>query len=216
MAKPKRAARKKPPASGRWQNRIVGHAEVAPGDLLANPRNWRVHPKLQGDALRGILAEVGWVQDVVVNRRTGHIVDGHLRVSLAIQQGEQAIPVKYIDVSEEEEALLLATLDPLGALASTDGDALDALLQTVQSDDGGIASLLAELSADADASRLTSPNGAGRGYGSGDKAKQIRAVLYAHEIGPFERAIQLTGLTNRGHALIAICEDYLARHGQEG
>jgi hypothetical protein len=34
----------------------------------------------QEAALAGILGQVGWVQQVLVNRRTGHVVDGHLRV----------------------------------------------------------------------------------------------------------------------------------------
>ena len=34
-----------------WVNRIVGTGEEAPDQLLANPRNWRVHPKAQQDAL---------------------------------------------------------------------------------------------------------------------------------------------------------------------
>jgi hypothetical protein len=28
-----------------WRNRIIGHGEEAPDQLLANPRNWRIHPK---------------------------------------------------------------------------------------------------------------------------------------------------------------------------
>ena len=63
----------------------MGSGEEAPDQLLANPSNWRVHPKAQQQALAGILGQVGWVQQVLVNRRTGHVVDGHLRVALATQ-----------------------------------------------------------------------------------------------------------------------------------
>ncbi len=42
-----------------WRNRIVGTGEEAPDQLLANPGNWRVHPKTQQDALAGTLDEVG-------------------------------------------------------------------------------------------------------------------------------------------------------------
>jgi DNA modification methylase len=51
----------------KWRNRIVGHGEEDPTQLLANPKNWRIHPKAQQDALVGVLNEVGWVQDVIVN-----------------------------------------------------------------------------------------------------------------------------------------------------
>jgi hypothetical protein len=106
-----------------WQNRIVGHGLEKPDELLANPRNWRIHPKAQQDALGGLLDKVGWVQDVIVNQRTGHVVDGHLRVSLSISRQEPEIPVVYVDLSPEEEALVLASLDPLAAMAVTCGPA---------------------------------------------------------------------------------------------
>lgn len=51
-----------------WHNRIVGTGEESPDQLLANPRNFRIHPKHQQDALEGVLNEVGWVDDVIVNR----------------------------------------------------------------------------------------------------------------------------------------------------
>ena len=67
-----------------WRNRIVGHADVSPAELVPNPRNWRTHPPEQQRALAGALAEVGWVAEVLVNRTTGHVVDGHLRIELAL------------------------------------------------------------------------------------------------------------------------------------
>jgi len=111
-----------------WRNRITAHGQEVPNQLLANPRNWRIHPQAQQDALAGLLDQVGWVQDVIVNKRTGHVVDGHLRVSLAISRGEQTIPVVYVDLDEAEEALVLASLDPLAAMAVTDEDALRELI----------------------------------------------------------------------------------------
>lgn len=132
-----------------WRNRIIGHGEEAPDQLLANPRNFRVHPKPQQDALSGVLSEVGWVQDVIVNQRTGHVVDGHLRVSLAIGKGEPSIPVVYVDLSPEEEALILATLDPLAAMAATDAEQLDALLREVSTGDAAVQAMLDALATQA-------------------------------------------------------------------
>ena len=63
-----------------WRSRIVGAGEEAPDALIANERNWRTHPKAQREALAGVLDEVGYVATVLVNRRTGRLVDGHLRV----------------------------------------------------------------------------------------------------------------------------------------
>lgn len=128
-----------------WRNRIVGSGEEAPDQLLANPRNWRTHPAAQRDALRGSLDTVGWVAHVLVNRRTGHVVDGHARIEEAISRGEASVPVLYVDLEEAEEALVLATLDPIGALAERDRDKLEALLADLVVDDAGLRRLLADL-----------------------------------------------------------------------
>jgi len=136
--------RTKTPETG-WRNRIVGHGEEAPDQLLANPANWRTHPREQQRALSGALSEVGWVQQVMVNRTTGHVVDGHLRVELALSRHEPSVPVLYVDLSAEEEHLVLASLDPIGALATAEKDALAALLAELSPTDDALATLLAEL-----------------------------------------------------------------------
>ena len=128
-----------------WESRITGHGEAAPADLVGNPRNWRTHPQAQRDALAGVLDEVGWVQDVIVNKRTGYLVDGHARVAVAAQRGEASVPVVYVDLSEDEERLILATLDPLSAMAEADDDALSDLLAAVTAEDGALAALVESL-----------------------------------------------------------------------
>jgi hypothetical protein len=128
-----------------WRNRIVGHAEVAPTELVPNPANWRTHPSGQQRALAGALGEVGWVAQVLVNRTTGHIVDGHLRVELALARHEATVPVTYVELSEKEERLVLASLDPLAAMAEAEKDALAALLAGLASEDAALAAMLADL-----------------------------------------------------------------------
>lgn len=111
----------------RFQNRIVGEDIVDPATLVPNPQNWRVHPAHQTEAVAAALSRVGWVQRVIVNRTTGHLVDGHLRLSVALERGESEIPVNYVELEEGEEKLVLATLDPLGALAVADVELLEQL-----------------------------------------------------------------------------------------
>ncbi len=118
------------------RNRITGHGEEAPDQLLANPKNWRIHPENQQQGLTTVLERVGWVQSVIVNKRTGFLVDGHLRVSLALRRGEKSVPVAYVDLTEEEEALILATLDPLASLAVTDQAQIRSLIDDVDRDEG--------------------------------------------------------------------------------
>ncbi|KKL49691.1 hypothetical protein LCGC14_2313000, partial [marine sediment metagenome] len=102
-------------------------------------------PKAQQDALAGVLDEVGWVQEVIVNRTTGHVVDGHLRVSLAISREELQIPVKYVELTPEEEALVLATLDPLARMAATAKDALEELLADVKPGSDAVTAMLEDV-----------------------------------------------------------------------
>mgnify|MGYP003381720370 CR=1 FL=1 len=134
-------------AKSPWRNRIVGYSEEVPDQLLANPSNWRIHPAAQQNALSGVLKEVGLVQNVVANRTTGHLVDGHLRVMLAMRENQPVVPVTWVELSEEEEHLILASLDPLAAMATADAGALDALLSSVQSGEAGVQAMLADLAA---------------------------------------------------------------------
>jgi len=131
-----------------WRSRILGDGQENPDQLLANPANFRIHPKNQQDALSGVLDDIGWIQRVIVNQRTGHVIDGHLRVSLALSRGEKSIPVLYVDLSEAEEKLALATIDPISAMAGTDKEQLAALLHAVSTDDTAVMEMLAGLAAD--------------------------------------------------------------------
>lgn len=132
------------------KNRIIGSGEVDPKEIKGHVKNWRKHPQAQRDALEGVLKEVGWVQEVIVNKRTGSLVDGHLRVSLALQRKEKTIPVKYVELSEAEEALVLATIDPISAMAETDAMTLDNLLRDVSTGDAAVQQLLADIAEKAD------------------------------------------------------------------
>jgi DNA modification methylase len=125
-----------------WESRIIGHGEMDPHELIPNPKNWRTHPKLQEKALEGALEDIGWIQDVIVNERTGKLLDGHLRVELAKKRGEHKIPVVMVDLSEEEEELALITLDPITAMAEADKDMLNDLIERCKTDNQKVKDLL--------------------------------------------------------------------------
>ena len=119
-----------------WRNRIIGEGEIAAGELVPHPQNWRKHPKMQANQLAGTLGGVGWVQRVIVNQRTGRMLDGHLRAELARGQGEQTpVPVLYVDLSEDEERMILATLDPIAGMAIADEATLAALVRSIDDAD---------------------------------------------------------------------------------
>ena len=114
-------------------------------DLVPNPLNWRSHPQHQGDALRGILAEVG-VTDVLKGVRLPdgrvQLIDGHLRAETL---PDQEIPVILLDINEEEAKKVLATFDTVGDMAEIDTENLAALLKQVETDSPAVLQMLQEL-----------------------------------------------------------------------
>lgn len=132
-----------------WKNRIVGHGEQPAISYMANPLNWRIHPKAQREALTGILSDVGWVQSVIVNRVTGNVVDGHARIEEMLKLGDETpVPFVEVELSEEEEQKILLTLDPISAMAAADKANLEQLLRDVSTDNAAVSAMLEELAAE--------------------------------------------------------------------
>lgn len=131
------------------RNRVKELRNVRACDLLPNPKNWRTHPKAQQDALRGILAEVGYADALLARELPDGslmLVDGHLRAEMT---PEHEVPVLILDIDEAESDKLLLSLDPLAALAETNASSLDALLRDVNTNSEGLQAMYADLAADA-------------------------------------------------------------------
>ncbi len=132
-----------------WANRITRHGVQSADQFLANPRNPRKHPQKQRDAVKGSLNTLGWIAPVIVNARTGYMIDGHERVWQALQNDNADVPFIEVDLSEAEENLALASFDWITHLAVYDPDNLDALLRDVQTDDVALQAVIAELATEA-------------------------------------------------------------------
>ncbi len=114
------------------RDRIKELRRVRASELRPNPRNWRNHPAAQRDALRGVLAEVGYADALLARELEDgalELVDGHLRAETT---PDALVPVLVLDVSQEEADKILLTLDPLAALAGVDQDHLADLLATTK------------------------------------------------------------------------------------
>lgn len=111
------------------RNRITGEGVADPADLLAHPQNYRIHPDSQQAPVLAALDTLGWVQRIIVNERTGHVIDGHLRVLLALRRNEPQIPVLYVDLDPDEEAAALASLDTITGMAQGNAYVFEQLLQ---------------------------------------------------------------------------------------
>jgi len=129
------------------RDRILEFRRVRADSLRPHPRNWRTHPPAQQEAMRGVLAEIGYADALLVRQLTGgdlQLIDGHLRAELT---PDSLVPVLVLDVTEEEALKLLVTFDPLAAQAETDANMLHALLAEVQTESEAVASLLQSLAA---------------------------------------------------------------------
>jgi hypothetical protein len=127
------------------RDRIKELRRVPASQLQPNPLNWRTHPRRQQDALRGILAEVGYA-DALLARETPDgglmLIDGHLRAETT---PDALVPVLILDIDEAEAAKILATLDPLAAMAQADAGRLDRLLREIDTKNEALQELLARL-----------------------------------------------------------------------
>lgn len=111
------------------RNRIKELRQVRAGDLIPDSRNWRRHDEAQRSALAAMLDSIGYAGAVIAREASEGLVlvDGHLRADL---DPEQMIPVLVTDVTEAEAGQLLASIDPLGAMATPDPALLADLVET--------------------------------------------------------------------------------------
>jgi hypothetical protein len=126
------------------RDRIKELRRVPAGELIPNPKNWRVHPEAQQDGLRAMLERVGYA-DAVIARETDAglmLIDGHLRAETT---PDAIVPVLVTDLTEAEADEVLATLDPLASLAEPDVDQLLKLLGGIEEPDASIQALLEDI-----------------------------------------------------------------------
>ncbi|MGD0290699.1 MAG: DNA methyltransferase [Candidatus Binataceae bacterium] len=124
------------------RDRVRELRRVKASELVPNPKNWRRHPKEQAAALKGLLAEVGYADALIVRELPDGrlmLIDGHLRAETT---KNATVPVLVLDVTEAEADKLLLTLDPLAAMALADQEQVMALLETVRTDSQAVAALL--------------------------------------------------------------------------
>ena len=81
-----------------WKVKTVKLADVKP-----LPSNARTISKKAQDALRASLDRFGYVEPIVWNERTGHIVGGHQRYALLVDKGVSSAAMVVVDMSPEDE-----------------------------------------------------------------------------------------------------------------
>lgn len=155
------------------RRRIKGLARLHHGRIRPNPKNWRLHPHEQRDALLGVLGELGVIDtaDVFVVDAKARaalekipegdsaafekwlkaykgdfmLVDGHLRVEELQKHGDGTIDCLILDLDPDEANKALATKDPIGAMAGRDQQKLMDLAQTYSFASPSVQDMLATL-----------------------------------------------------------------------
>lgn len=205
------------------RDRIRDFRRVKAADLRPSPRNWRRHPEAQQNALRGVLSEIG-IADALLAREledgTLELVDGHLRADTS---PDTEWPVLVLDVDRAEADKLLATLDPLAAMAEADEQKLGELLHDLETDSEALDAMLRDLGdqhgvdiftpAAADMPDL--PNGDREPFQqmtftlSDAQAADVKAALEAaKKAGPF---VDTGNENSNGNALARVVEAYLGQ-----
>lgn len=169
---------------------------IEAGSLDENPLNWRRHSPEQLQSIRDLLQDrdVGWAGACLYNERTKRLIDGHARRSVV--DPHTPVPVLVGNWSEEAERKILATLDPVGAMAQGDADAYAKLIETINAESLWVRDLIHNTQAGLD--RL--------GTEDEEEPDEPSAVLPQMECQPFEHHDYLMLMFHNEQDFMQACE----------
>ena len=111
------------------RNRIKSHRKIRAGNLVPHEWNFRLHPDAQKAALQAIYQEIGFARSLLAYELPDgrlKLIDGHLRRDL---DPNLEVDVEILDVDDAEARALLLSIDPLAALAETQDQLHQRLLE---------------------------------------------------------------------------------------
>ena len=85
---------------------IVERTTMPISKMVPAPYNPREIDEDSMKSLKAGIARWGIVQEIVVNKRTGHIIGGHQRVKALAELGQTDVPVCVVDLDETDEKAL--------------------------------------------------------------------------------------------------------------
>lgn len=124
------------------KDRIKELRRVPASQLIPNPKNWRTHPEKQRNAIQGVLAEIGYADALIARELPDGslmLLDGHLRAETT---PNQEVPVLVLDLDEAEADKLLATLDPISAMAGKSDELYADLIAEMETSSAAVCDLL--------------------------------------------------------------------------
>lgn len=202
------------------RDRIKSLIRVRAGDLLPSPKNWRVHTDDQKNVLQSLLAHVGLVDAVLVRETENglQLIDGHLRASL---DGDTMLPALVLDVTTDEADLILATFDPVAAMAKADATKFAELIDQLGKQAEAVEAMFEELQEISGVFEATDAEFPELPSGERTTLHTMNFTLTADQEATVKEALNMskgmgefidTGNANsNGNAIARICEVFLER-----
>lgn len=133
----------------RWRERVQKFERIRVGDILANDRNAKNHPKKQNDAVSQSLDTIGKAGTLMAYysaRNGGNLTlwDGHARQGL---NQNEIWWVAITDLTDAEADQMLLTYDPIAAMAEWDKELLERLIDANDTLGGDLAALADNIAA---------------------------------------------------------------------
>lgn len=199
-------------------NRAIRLADFSP-----HPRNYNQHGAEQIDKLAASLRVFGQVRSAVVWRKWFLAGTGLALAAKHLGWSELRADVLPDDYPEERALAYLAADNELARQSDPDLAQLAAILEESAAADGALP--LAMGYSDAEYDRLLSElevtaladSGVKNGWSefrTNDPEKVVKVVVACRDVGRVEAALRATGEKERGRALLAVCEVYLAQAGE--
>lgn len=91
--------------------KVIRFADIVPDDY--NPRKALTKNDVEFERIKNSLTEFGYIEPIVYNSRTGHIVGGHQRVTVMQHLGMSEAEMSVVDMTEREEKLLNLRLNKI-------------------------------------------------------------------------------------------------------
>lgn len=136
--------------------------EVPLAGIEKNPKNWRLHPPGQREALRELLGDVGIAVPMIGYKTADgkvRLIDGHARREEYEAAGQQSTSILILDVDEQTADKLLFTIDPISAMARADTKKTAELMKTVRVGGDAVAKMLAQVASSVPIENLSASRG---------------------------------------------------------
>lgn len=189
------------------------------GKIKPYDRNNKRHTEAAIVKLADLIKQYGFDQPIVITA-AGEIIKGHRRYAAAKHLKLKQVPVIVRDDLTPSEIKAARIADnAVQDDSEFDYSAIGIDLLELLDDDFDLALTglddVDDILASLDMVEAVEPPAKGdKARKLGKQSKLIKPVLHSEQVGTFERALQATGITNRGEALIAICEYYLSENGE--